>query len=194
MYGQLYHRTISRELPEPQRDPRGRARCNGWRGADGRRRLHGWAGLGWRGAGARLARVGAQAVPASAHRWARCVGVGSTRAAGRVRSTTHPDRNGRRGGWLGAVDTMRAAKRDACKTAAMNAGRWQGAQAAAGTSEMAGGAHAASRPGPRRRAQSPFGHAACRMPLPQGAKPVPPDRMPLPRKGRAALATSSRHA
>ena len=28
----------------------------------------------------------------------------------------------------------------------------------------------------------------------QGAKPVRPDRMPLPRKGRAALATSSRHA
>ena len=29
MYGQLYHRTISRELPEPQRDPRGRARRGG---------------------------------------------------------------------------------------------------------------------------------------------------------------------
>ena len=56
------------------------------------------------------------------------------------------------------------------------------------------GAHAASRPGPRRRAQSPFGHAACRMPLPHGAKPIRPDRRPLPRKGRAALATSSRHA
>ena len=54
-------------------------------------------GSGWLGAGARLARVGAQAVPASAHRWARCVGVGSTRAAGRARSTAHPDRNGRRG-------------------------------------------------------------------------------------------------
>jgi len=76
---------------------------------------------------------------------------------------------------------MRAAKRDAYKTAAINAG------------EMAGG-HAASRPGPRRRAQSPFGHAACRMPLSHGAKPVPPDRRLLPEKGRAALATSSRHA
>lgn len=43
---------------------------------------------------------------------------------------------------------------------------------------MAGGAHAASRPGPRRRAQSPFGHAACRMPLPHGAKPVRPCRVP----------------
>ena len=48
------------------------------------------------------------------------------------------------------VGAMRAAKRDACKTAAMNAG------------EMAGGAHAASRPGPRRRAQSPFGRTAGR--------------------------------
>ena len=35
-------------------------------------------------------------------------------------------------------------------------------QAAAGTSEMAGGAHAASRPGPRRGAHSPFGRTACR--------------------------------
>ena len=166
MYGQLYHRTISQELPEPQRDPRGRVRRGGWRGADGRRRLHGWAGLGWRGAGARLARVGAQAVPASAHRWARCVGVGSTRAAGRVRSTAHPDRNGRRSGWLGAVDTMRAAKRDACKTAAMNAGRWQGARM-----RQAGQARAAGRKArsamPRaacrcRRAQSPFRRTACR--------------------------------
>ncbi len=81
---------------------------------------------------------------------ARCIGAGSMRAAGRARSTAHPDRNGRRGGWRRAVGAMRAAKRDAHKTAAMNAG------------EMAGGAHAASRPGPRRRAQSPFGHAACR--------------------------------
>ena len=36
MYGQLYHRTISRELPEPQRNPRGRARRGEWRGAGGR--------------------------------------------------------------------------------------------------------------------------------------------------------------
>lgn len=41
-----------------------------------------------------------------------------------------------------------------------------------------GGAHAASRPGPRRRAQSPFGHAACHMPLSHGAKPVRPCRVP----------------
>ena len=36
MYGQLYHRTISRELREPQRDPRGRVRRGEWRGAGGR--------------------------------------------------------------------------------------------------------------------------------------------------------------
>lgn len=154
MYGQLYHRTISRELPEPQRNPRGRVRHGGWRGADGRRRLHGWAGLGWLGAGARLARVGAQAVPASAHRWARCVGVGSTRAAGRVRSTAHPDRNGRRGGWRGAVGAMRAAKRDACKTAAMNAG---------------GGGHKRDGRGGACGKQA--------RPAPQGAKPVRPCRV-----------------
>ena len=35
MYGQLYHRTISRELPEPQRNPRGRARRGGHK-RDGR--------------------------------------------------------------------------------------------------------------------------------------------------------------
>ena len=45
MYGQLYHRTISRELPEPQRDPRGagggpQARVAAGRGDVGRRR--GW--------------------------------------------------------------------------------------------------------------------------------------------------------
>ena len=70
------------------------------------------------------------------------------------------------------------AKRGACKTAAMNAGEMAGGQAAAGTSEMAGG-------------------GACgkqARPAPHGAKPVPPDRRPLPEKGRAALATSSRHA
>ena len=71
MYEQLYHRTISRELPEPQQDPRGRVRRGGWQGADGHRRLHGWAGtrlargwgpvgsglgLGWRGSGPRRCR------------------------------------------------------------------------------------------------------------------------------------------
>ena len=93
MYGQLYHRTISRELPEPQRDPRGRVR---------------------------------------------------------------------RGGWLGAVDAMRAAKRDAYKTAAMNAG------------EMAGGA---GRGGHKRDDRG----GACgkqARPAPQGAKPVRPCRVP----------------
>ena len=52
------------------------------------------------------------------------------------------------------VGAMRAAKRDAYKTAAMNAG---------GRHKRDGrGAHAASRPGPRRRAQSPFGRTAGR--------------------------------
>lgn len=93
------------------------------------------------------------------------------------------------------VGAMRAAKRDACKTAAMNAGEMAGSAGRGGHKrDDRGGAHAASRPGPRRMAQGPFGHAACRMPLPHGAKPVRPDRRPLPRKGRAALAASSRHA
>ena len=61
----------------------------------------------------------------------------------------HPDRNGRCGGWRRAVGAMRAAKRDAYKTAAMNAG------------EMAGGA---------------CGKQA--RPAPQGAKPVRPCRVP----------------
>lgn len=55
----------------------------------------------------------------------------------------------------------RMAKRGACKTAAMNAGEMAGAQAAAGTSEMTGGA---------------CGKQA--RPAPQGAKPVRPDHMP----------------
>ena len=80
---------------------------------------------------------------------ARCVGVGSTRAAGRARSTAHPDRNGRRGGCRRTVGAMRAAKRDAHKTAAMNAG------------EMAGGRAC----GKQAR------------PAPQGAKPVRPCRV-----------------
>ena len=93
---------------------------------------------------------------------ARCVGVGSTRAAGRARSTAHPDRNGRR-----AVGAMRAAERDAHKTAAMNAG---------------GGGH--KRDG-RGRA---CGKQA--RPAPQGAKPVRPCRVSHAaaawRKARAA--------
>ena len=96
MYGQLYHRTISRELPEPQRDPRGRKSP-----IDSSSRPQ-WA----------------------ARRMAACVGA------------------------------MRAAKRDACKTAAMNAG----------------GGH--KRDG-RGRA---CGKQA--RPAPQGAKPVRPCRVP----------------
>ena len=73
---------------------------------------------------------------------------------------------------------MRVAKRDAYKTAAMNAGEMAGRRRPRRIqARRQGGAHAASRPGPRRRAQSPFGHAACRMPLPQGAKPVRPCRV-----------------
>ena len=86
---------------------------------------------------------------------ARCIGAGSTRAAGRARSAAHPDRNGRRGGWRRAVGAMRAAKRNTCKTAAMNAG---------------GGGH--KRDG-RGRA---CGKQA--RPAPQGAKPVRPCRVP----------------
>ena len=111
-------------------------------------------GSGWLGAGARLARVGAWTASASVHRWARCIDVGGTRAAGRARSTAHPDRNGRRGGWRRAVGAMRAAKRDACKTAAMNAG---------------GGGH--KRDGRGRTC----GKQA--RPAPQGAKPVRPCRV-----------------
>ena len=160
MYGQLYHRTISRELPEPQRDPRGRVRRGGWQGAGGRRWLHRWTRPGWLGARTRLARVGAQAVPASAHRWARCVGVGSTRAAGRARSAAHPDRNGRRGGWLGTVDAMRAAKRDAYKTAAMNAGGRHKRDGRGARMRQAGQARAAGR---KARSAGPQAAAAERL-------------------------------
>lgn len=202
MYGQLYHRTISRELPEPKQDPRGRVRRGGWRGAGGSRRLHVWAGLGWRGAEVRLARgwgsVGAGWGPGGAGERAS---VGAMRRRGQHEGGrkspigAHPDRNGRRGGWLGTVDAMRAAKRDAYKTAAMNAGEMAGGAGRGGHKRddregrmrQAGQARATG-------AQSPFGRTACRMPLSHGAKPVPPDRRLLPEKGRAALATSSHHA
>lgn len=57
MYGQLYHRIISRELPEPQRDPRGRVRRGGGArvGAGGsmggQDSVGSGPGLGWRGLG-----------------------------------------------------------------------------------------------------------------------------------------------
>ena len=86
---------------------------------------------------------------------ARCVGVGSTRAAGRARSTAHPDRNGRRGGWRRAVGAMRAAKRDAHKTAAMNAG-------GGGHKRDGRGRACGKQARPTRRAQSPFGRTAGR--------------------------------
>ena len=86
---------------------------------------------------------------------ARCVGVGSTRAAKRDAHKTAA-MNAGGGGWRRAVGAMRAAKRDACKTAAMNAG------------EMAGSAGRKARSAmPRvacrcRMAQSPFGRTAGR--------------------------------
>ena len=168
MYGQLYHRTISRELPEPQRDPRGRVRRGGWRGADGRRRLHGWAGLGWLGAGVRLARgwgsVGAGRGPGGAGERAS---MGAMRRRGQheggrkspIDSSSRPQWAARR--MAACVGAMRAAKRDACKTAAMNAG------------EMAGGA---GRGGHKRDDRG----GACgkqARPAPQGAKPVRPCRV-----------------
>lgn len=105
---------------------------------------------------------------------ARCIGVGSTRAAGRARSTAHSDRNGRR-----AVGAMRAAKRDAHKTAAMNASEMAGSAGRGGRKRdgrgarmrQAGQARAAGRKArsamPRvacrcRMAQSPFRRTACR--------------------------------
>ncbi len=93
MYGQLYHRTISQELPEPQRNPRGRARRGGWRGAGGRRWLHGRAGTrlarGWGPVGSGLGlgrRRRAQA------RWqgARMRQAGQARAAGRKARSAMP--------------------------------------------------------------------------------------------------------
>ena len=157
MYGQLYHRTISRELPEPQRDPRGRVRRGGWRGADGSRRLHGCAGarlglgLGWRG-------------------------VGGTRAAGRARSALTPTAMG--GAAEGWARWTRCGRRSATRVRRRRWTRAAGPQATAGTSEMAGGrmrqagqARAAGRKarpaGPRaacryRMAQSPFGRTAGR--------------------------------
>ena len=86
---------------------------------------------------------------------ARCIGVGSTRAAGRARSAAHPDRNGRRGGWRRAVGAMRAAKRDACKTAAMNAGGGGHKRDDRGRMRQAGQARAAGR-----KARSAGPHAA----------------------------------
>ena len=153
MYGQLYHRTISRELPEPQRDPRGRARRGGWRGTGGRRRLHGWAGLGWLRAGVRLARRGQH--------------EGGRKSP--IDSSSRPQWAARR--MAACVGAMRAAKRNACKTAAMNAGGGGHKRDGRGRMQQAGQARAAGRKArsamPRvacrcRMAQSPFGRTAGR--------------------------------
>ena len=168
MYGQLYHRTISRELPEPQRNPRGRVRRGGWRGADGRRRLHVWAGLGWRGAEVRLARgwgsVGAGRGPGGAGERAS---VGAMRRRGQhedgrkspIDSSSRPQWAARR--MAACVGAMRAAKRDACKTAAMNAG---GGHKRDGRGRACG-----------KQARPAMAGGACgkqARPAPQGAKPV----------------------
>ena len=102
---------------------------------------------------------------------------GQREGGGKSPIGAHPDRNGRRGGWLGAVDAMQAAKRDACKTAAMNAGEMAGGAGRGGHKRdgregrmrQAGQARAAGRKArsamPRvacrcRMAQSPFGRTA----------------------------------
>ena len=151
MYGQLYHRTISRELPEPQRDPRSRVRRGGARvGADGstggRDSVGSGPGFGWLGLG-----------PGGASERAS---MGAMRRRGQheggrkspIDSSSRPQWAARR--MAACVGAMRAAKRDACKTVAMNAGR---------------GGH--KRDG-RGRA---CGKQA--RPAPQGAKPVRPCRV-----------------
>ena len=171
MYGQLYHRTISRELPEPQRDPRGRARRGGWQGADGRRRLHGWAGT-------RLARgwgpVGAGRGPGGAGERAS---MGAMRRRGQHEGgRKRPIGGSSRLQWAArrmaaCVGAMRAAKRDACKTAAMNAGGGHKRDGGGARMRQAGQTRAAGRKArsamPRvacrcRMAQSPFGRTAGR--------------------------------
>lgn len=138
---------------------------------------HGWAQTAPRVGGTRLAQgrgpVGAGWGPGGAGERAS---MGAMRRRGQheggrkspIDSSSRPQWAARR--MAACVGAMRAAKRDAYKTAAMNAG----------------GGH--KRDG-RGRA---CGKQA--RPAPHGAKPVPPDRRPLPQKGRAALATPSRHA
>ena len=96
---------------------------------------HGWAQMAPRAGEARLAQgrgpVGAGWGSGGAGERASVDAMrrrGQHEGGGKSPIGAHPDRNGRRGGWLGAVGAMRAAKHDTCKTAAMNAG------------EMAGGA------------------------------------------------------
>ena len=170
MYGQLYHRTISRELPEPQRNPRGRVRRGEWRGAGGRRRLHGWAGLGWLGAGVRLAR-GWSSVGAG---WGSG-GAGERASVGAIRRRGQHE-GGRKSPIAGSprpqwaawrmaacVGAMRAAKRDAYKTAAMNAGGRHKRDGRGARMRQAGQARAAGR---KARSAGPQAAAAER---PRGA-------------------------
>ncbi|OKY80685.1 MAG: hypothetical protein BHV62_05350 [Eggerthella sp. 51_9] len=129
LYGQLYHRTISRELPEPQRDPRGRVRRGGWRSAGGRRWLHRRVRLGWLGAGARFARdwgsVGAGWGPGGAGERASVDAMrrrGQREGGGKSPIGGSPRLQWAAWRMAACVGAMRAAKRDAYKTAAMNAG------------------------------------------------------------------------
>ena len=151
----------------------------------------GWAQTAPRVVGTRLARgrgpVGAGWGPGGAGERAS---MGAMRRRGQheggrkspIDSSSRPQWAARR--MAACVGAMRAAKRDAYKTAAMNAG---GGHKRDGRGRACG---KQARPAP----QGAKPVRPDRMPLPQGARPVPPDRMPLPRKGRAALATSSRHA
>ena len=127
-------------------------------GADG---STGGPGLGWRGAGVRLARgwgsVGAGRGPGGAGERAS---MGAMRRRGQheggrkspIDSSSRPQWAARR--MAACVGAMRAAKRDACKTAAMNAG---------------GGGHKRDGRGGACGKQA--------RPAPQGAKPVRPCRV-----------------
>ena len=127
-------------------------------GADG---STGGPGLGWRGAGVRLARgwgsVGAGRGPGGAGERAS---MGAMRRRGQheggrkspIDSSSRPQWAARR--MAACVGAMRAAKRDACKTAAMNAG---------------GGGHKRDGRGGACSKQA--------RPAPQGAKPVRPCRV-----------------
>ena len=145
-------------------------------GADG---STGGPGLGWRGAGVRLARgwgsVGAGRGPGGAGERAS---MGAMRRRGQheggrkspIDSSSRPQWAARR--MAACVGAMRAAKRDACKTAAMNAGGGgHKRDGRGGRMQQAGQARAAGRKArsamPRvacrcRMAQSPFGRTAGR--------------------------------
>ena len=176
MYGQLYHRTISRELREPRRSPRGAGGGPQARVAAGR----GWAQAAPRVGGTRLARgrgsVGA-GLGLGRCRRARIDGRDASARAARGRQE-EPDRQLIPTA-MGSTADGGVRGRDACKTAAMNAGEMAGSAGRGGHKrddrggrmQQAGQAHAAGRKArsamPRvacrcRMAQSPFGRTAGR--------------------------------